>query len=74
MDRPMFDIITPATGEHELVRWTDQGQPEFIGRFSNKVRAWLAAKELAAKEGVQAGDPPWMRLVSVPIPRTARDF
>ena len=57
-----FEIIPAGERLHDLMYFVPFGEPEFIGRFDNKVRAWMAAKDFAAKHGISAGDAPWMRL------------
>lgn len=68
-----FNIVPTGDGHHDLVFETSDAEPEVIGRFDNKVRAWLAAKDIARERGIDPGVAPWMRLVRLPTPRD-REF
>lgn len=63
-----FEIIPAGDRLHDLMLFGPYDKPEFIGRFDNKVRAWMAAKEIAAQRGIRAGDAPWMRFDRIARP------
>ena len=68
-----YDIETISPGLYDLViRHPDRDEPEFVDRFDNRCRAWLAAKESAKQRGLPTGEAPWLRGVRLPVPGRRR--
>ncbi|MEM9061655.1 MAG: hypothetical protein AAGD13_14435 [Pseudomonadota bacterium] len=64
-----FNIIPTGDVHHDLVLEALDAEPEFLGRFDNQVRAWMAAKDAARERGVNPGTAPRMRQIRLPKPR-----
>lgn len=74
MSNETFEIERLGPGELNLVLWNSEspGGPEILGRFNNPIRAWMAAKAIAADRGLDPGQAPWMRTVKLSTPKNHR--